>query len=235
MGRQKLVSKQKKKEKQEQKLSLKQRVTLHALQKQMQVLKLKEWLILSGFVFGGALLRVPMQAAPNVEPITFFAMLAGFLFGKKKGFLVGASSGYLSSFITFGGVGPWTPFQVLGWGIAGFLGGFLRKKSTKLEVVITAAIATLLYHLIVNTGWSFMISKVFSISMLVSFFTALPFIAVHLVSNSVFAIFLPKARKFIYEKGGFNEKKLCTDLIAKLGGSPHFSWIDKLKKRAAKQ
>lgn len=235
--KQKLKLKLKKKEKQEtkQKLNQKQRLALHALQKQLQILKLKEWLIIIGFIGGAALLRIPMQAAPNVEPITFFAILAGWLFGKKKGFLTGASAGYISNFFVFGGQGPWTIFQVLGWGLAGFLGGFLRKKSKVFEVVIMAAIATLLYQLIVNTAWAFMLSKVLSISIFISFLTALPFILPQLISNSVFALFLPKARKIIYEKGHFNEKELCANLISRLGGNPYFSWIKKFKKTTAKQ
>ena len=234
---QKLKLKQKKEEKQEakQKLSQKQRLALHALQKQLNILQLREWLIIIGFIGGAALLRVPMQAAPNVEPITFFALLAGWLFGKKKGFLTGASAGYISNFFVFGGQGPWTIFQVLGWGLAGFLGGFLRKNSKTFEVVIIAAIATLLFQLIVNTGWSFMLSKVFSISIFVSFLTALPFTLAQLISNSIFALFLPKVRKIIYEKGQFNEKELCIALISKLGGSPCFSWLNKFKKTAAEQ
>ncbi|MBU1004257.1 MAG: hypothetical protein KJ561_00355, partial [Nanoarchaeota archaeon] len=102
---QKLVLKKKKKSKskQEQKLSSSQKVALHAVQKQMQLLKLREWLVVIGFVFGGALLRIPMQAVPSAEPITFFAILSGWLFGKKKGFITGAAAGYMSNFLMFGG------------------------------------------------------------------------------------------------------------------------------------
>ena len=89
---QKTVLKQKKKKKNkevvivEQKSKSAQNVALHALQKQMQVLRLKEWLVLIGVAVGAALLRVPMQAVPSAEPLTFFAVLAGWLFGRKKGF-----------------------------------------------------------------------------------------------------------------------------------------------------
>ena len=74
-----------KKKKELQKVSTSQRIALHAVQKQLQVIKLKEWLIVIGFIGGASLLRIPMQALPSVEPITFYAILAGWLFGKKKG------------------------------------------------------------------------------------------------------------------------------------------------------
>ena len=64
---------EKKKEKQgtSQNLNSKQRLALHALQNQLNILRLKELLMVLGFIFGAALLRVPMQALPSAEPITF--------------------------------------------------------------------------------------------------------------------------------------------------------------------
>jgi len=52
---QKLILKKKKKTKseQEKKLSSSQKVALHAVQKQLQLLKLKQWLVVMGFVAGG--------------------------------------------------------------------------------------------------------------------------------------------------------------------------------------
>ena len=213
--KQKAVLKQKKKQKKkevvivEQKSKSAQNVALHALQKQMQVLKLKEYLVLIGFGLGAALLRVPMQAVPSAEPLTCFAVLAGWLFGKKKGFLVGASSLYISNFLVMGGHGPWTLFQAIGFGVAGFLGGFLRKKSRIWEGIVIIAIGTLIFELIMNLS-----SVIFlPASIFVLFLSAIPFITVHLVSNSIFALFLPKAKELIYEKGKFNEKEICEKAI----------------------
>jgi len=50
---QKLILKKKSKRAQEQRLSSSQKLALHAIQKQMQLLKLKEWLIIAGFAVGG--------------------------------------------------------------------------------------------------------------------------------------------------------------------------------------
>ncbi|MCX6709808.1 MAG: hypothetical protein NTV63_02520, partial [Candidatus Woesearchaeota archaeon] len=125
-----LKSKQKKKSEQSSvssgRSALNERLAFEAVSREIQVLRLREILVLSGFILGAAGLRATMQFLPSVEPLTFFAMLSGFLFGKKKGFIAGASSLYLSNFLVFGGQGPWTLFQALGFGIAGFLGGFLK-------------------------------------------------------------------------------------------------------------
>lgn len=219
--KQKLILKKKSKEKKE--LKPAQKVALHAVQKQLQLLKLKEWLVVIGFVFGGALLRVPMQAIPSAEPITFFAILAGWLFGKKKGFLTGAAAGYLSNFFMFGGQGPWTIFQMLGWGIAGFLGGFIKDIKPKknyflfwlksiLPVLMIAVIATLIFEVIMNVSWVFF----FPYSIFALFLSGLPFLFIHLVSNVLFASFLPFARKVVYEKGKFNEVELCNSIVNRI-------------------
>lgn len=216
-NRQKLMLKQKKKK--ERKLSSSQKVALHAVQKQLQVLKLKELLILIGFSGGSAFLRIPMQAFPSVEPITFFAILVGWLFGKRKGFLVGASAGFLSNFFMLGGHGPWTFFQVLGWGIAGFLGGFLKNiKPSKtwilylksiIPVILLTALASIIFDLITNIGWVLFMP----FSIIAILISGIPFMLIHLISNLIFSFFLPLARRFVYEKGHFNEKDICLDII----------------------
>ncbi len=236
-----LLLKKKSKQKSEKKLKPEQKVALHAVQKQLQLLKLKEWLVVIGFVFGGAALRVPMQAVPSAEPITFFAILAGWLFGKKKGFLTGAAAGYLSNFFMFGGQGPWTIFQVFAWGMAGFLGGFIKGiKPSKnyfmywaraiVPVLLIGVIATLVFEVVMNVSWVlFMPYSIFAL-----FLSALPFIFIHLVSNVSFALLLPFARKVVYEKGKFNEIELCRSVINRINSKFKHSRVP-IPERAAEQ
>jgi len=202
--KQKLILRKKKNGKSEIKSSLKgkEKLVSYVLSKELEVIKLKEYAVMALFIVSAALLRVPMQAFPSVEPITFFALIAGWLFGKKKGFITGAGSLYLSNFLVFGGQGIWTLFQALGFGIAGFLGGFLRKKSGIFEVVVVVAIATLTYEIIVNLGTiAFLPIGFFKV-----FFFALPFTLIHLVSNIVFALGIKKTKEIIEKKGGFENK-----------------------------
>jgi len=216
--KQKLVLKQKEKQKQEKqeltetKLDLKARVAVHALQKQMQVLNLREAIVLASFILGAALLRIPMQAVPSAEPITFFAVLAGWLFGRYKGALVGATSLYISNFFMFGGQGPWTIFQLIGFGIAGYLGGFLRKKSSFVETLFVVFVATVLFEITMNLSSSVF----FGFNPLLAFVTALPFSIIHIMSNSVFSLFIPKAKALIDEKAAFNEREIAKKLIEKI-------------------
>ena len=61
-----------------------------------------------------ALGRIAFAPLPNVKPTTDIVFLAGFVLGGAPGFAVGAL-GALSSNLVFG-QGPWTPWQMVGWG-----------------------------------------------------------------------------------------------------------------------
>jgi energy-coupling factor transport system substrate-specific component len=188
--------------------NIKEKLALLALQKQLQVLRFKKYLLLVSFISIAAFGRVLMQSIPSVEPLTFFAMLSGWLFGKKKGFLVGASSLYLSNFFVFGGQGYWTIFQALGFGIAGFFGGFLHKNANKLECFMVALFVTLIFEIIMNiSSLAFMPYGIF-----ISFLLGLPFLLIHVVSNSIFSLLLPRMKSYIEKTGKFNEREICLKL-----------------------
>ena len=63
---------------------------------------------------------------PNFKPIFAIIMLTGVAFGPEAGFLVGAVSAFASTF--FYGQGPYMPWQMLSYGMAGFLTGFASGK-----------------------------------------------------------------------------------------------------------
>ena len=187
-------------------------LALGLLQKQLQVLRLKEYLVLIGMVGGAVLMRKLMEPMPSIEPIMFFAILSGWLFGKKKGAFVGATSGFLSNFIMFGGQGLWTIFQVIGWGAAGYLGGFLGKRSKMITVVAVTLLATLVFEISMNIS-TFLFLPV---GLIASFLLAMPFTITHLFSNLVFATAMPSTKRFIEKTGRFNEREICKKLIKKL-------------------
>jgi energy-coupling factor transport system substrate-specific component len=87
-----------------------------------------------------AVLRLP--AGPGDAPTFFFLIvLAGYVYGARFGFLLGALGLFVSALLT-GGVGPWLPFQmfVSGWmGMtAGLLGGTLApaRPNGNMELVV---------------------------------------------------------------------------------------------------
>jgi energy-coupling factor transport system substrate-specific component len=71
----------------------------------------------------GALGRIAFAAVPNVKPTTDIVLIAGYALGGGPGFVVGAVAALTSNF--FFGQGPWTPWQMAGWGMTGVLGAGL--------------------------------------------------------------------------------------------------------------
>lgn len=67
--------------------------------------------------------RLVFIAVPHVKPLVGIVMIAGMAFGPQTGFLVGATSGLVSNFLF--GQGPWTPWQMLAFGVAGLIAGAL--------------------------------------------------------------------------------------------------------------
>lgn len=67
--------------------------------------------------------RVLFAAVPGAQPVTAIAIVAGVALGPRAGIAVGAGSALVSN--AFLGQGPWTPWQMLLWGLAGLAGGLL--------------------------------------------------------------------------------------------------------------
>ena len=54
---------------------------------------------------------------PQFKPVSALVLVTGSCFGSVPGMLVGMLSGFLSNFMF--SQGPWTPFQMLSWGLIG--------------------------------------------------------------------------------------------------------------------
>lgn len=63
---------------------------------------------------------------PNFKAAFAIIMLSGIAFGPETGFLVGAITAFASNF--FYGQGPYTPWQMMGYGAGGMLAGFAFQK-----------------------------------------------------------------------------------------------------------
>jgi energy-coupling factor transport system substrate-specific component len=74
-----------------------------------------------------ALGRIAFAAFPNVKPTTDIVLVSGYALGGGPGFAVGALAGLASNF--FFGQGPWTPWQMAGWGATGVIGAGLARVS----------------------------------------------------------------------------------------------------------
>lgn len=143
----------------------------------------------------GAAGRVLFAALPGIQPATFIAILAGYVFGAEPGFMVGALMALLSNI--FLGQGPWTPWQMLAWGMAGASGGLLASALKGRVRVIPVAVLCAAWGFIF--GWMmnfwFWLSFVYPLTLrsymaanLASFW----FDFFHAAGNVVFALLLTR-------------------------------------------
>src|SRR4051812_10604976 len=70
-----------------------------------------------------ALGRIAFAALPNVKPTTDIVLISGYVLGGAPGFAVGSVAALASNI--FFGQGPWTPWQMVGWGGVGVIGALL--------------------------------------------------------------------------------------------------------------
>jgi prenyltransferase beta subunit len=69
--------------------------------------------------------RLVFAAIPNVKPTTDIVLFAGYALGAVPGFAVGAVTALVSN--VFLSQGPWTPWQMVGWGATGVAGAMLAR------------------------------------------------------------------------------------------------------------
>lgn len=134
--------------------------------------------------------RVAFFMLPQFKPMAAMIILAAVCYGKETGFLVGSVSAFVSNF--FFGQGPWTPWQMLAFGLVGYLAGicFYRKKKpvSKRSLCSFGFLAVvLLYGGIVNPASLLMYSQeVTWPAILAVYMSGLPFDLMHAAATVLF-------------------------------------------------
>jgi energy-coupling factor transport system substrate-specific component len=85
----------------------------------------RELVLLAVLAAVAAVGRIPFASIPSVQPTTFVIMMAGLVFGAESGFMVGVIAALASNMIL--GQGPWTPWQMVAWGLVGLTSGLLSQ------------------------------------------------------------------------------------------------------------
>ena len=134
--------------------------------------------------------RIAFAAFPNVKPTTDIVVFAGYALGPAPGFAVGALAGLVSNF--WFGQGPWTPWQMAGWGMCGVMGAGLAlgvRNAGRLSLAAVCGLAGIAYGVLLN--FSLMATYGGDLS-LERFLTlearAIPFDVAHVVGNVAFAL-----------------------------------------------
>lgn len=91
---------------------------------EQKALHAREIVLIAMLVAIAAVSRVPFAAIPSVQPTSFIIIVSALVFGAESGFMIGALAALVSNM--FLGQGPWTPWQMFGWGAIGLTAGWLR-------------------------------------------------------------------------------------------------------------
>lgn len=132
-------------------------------------------------------LAVAGRFIPLVKPVAALTIISALYLGGEAGFLTGALTALISNF--YFGQGPWTPFQMMAWGLVGLIAGLLAAPLRKSRALL------LIYGLLSGVGYSMIMDvwtvlwygQGFNMSLyLAALVTALPHTALYAASNVIY-------------------------------------------------
>jgi Prenyltransferase and squalene oxidase repeat len=134
--------------------------------------------------------RIAFAAFPNMKPTTDIIIFAGYALGGAPGFAVGALTALVSNF--WFGQGPWTPWQMAGWGLCGVSGAVLAlfvRDAGRFTLAAFCGFAGIFYGALLN----FYVMATSGADLSLRYFfvleaRAIPFEAAHVIGNVVLAL-----------------------------------------------
>ncbi len=134
--------------------------------------------------------RLAFAAIPNVVATTDIAIFSGYAIGPAPGFAVGALAGLVSNFWL--GQGPWTPWQMAGWGLCGVFGALLAWRGARMGRIGLAIAcgfagvafgALMNFSLMASYGGELTLDRFAALEV-----RAIPFDAAHAIGNITLAL-----------------------------------------------
>ncbi len=130
---------------------------------------------------------------PFFKPVTALTIIAAIYLGGEAGFMIGAFSALLSNF--YFGQGPWTPFQMLAWGLIGLIAGYLKKTLAKSKafLMIFGVFSGIAFSAAMDIWTVLWYADGFQMQLYLSaLLSAIPHTILYSVSNFLFLFFLAK-------------------------------------------
>jgi prenyltransferase beta subunit len=140
--------------------------------------------------------RLAFAAIPNVKPTTDIVLFAGYALGAIPGFAVGAVTAIVSNI--FLSQGPWTVWQMAGWGAVGVGGALLARvlhgrEPNRFVLAAVCGVAGLVFGAWMDVyQWTFAARQDLDSYIAVAG-TSLPYNVAHAVGNVVFCLLIGPA------------------------------------------
>ncbi len=155
----------------------------------------RELVLLATMIALAVVGRAAFSWFPQCKPVCAIIILVGIALNPEAGFIAGAAAALISNF--FFGQGPWTPWQMLGTGLVGFIGGLLfNKKKVKLFPLLLYGFFSvlLIYGLLLDTASLLMFpSEISWEALLAMYISGIVFNLVHAIATVLFLWLLKKA------------------------------------------
>ncbi len=130
---------------------------------------------------------------PFFKPVTALTVITAMYLGSESGFLVGALAAILSNF--YFGQGPWTPFQMLAWGLIGLVAGYMATplKRSRPFLLTFGVLAGILFSFVMDIWTVLWYDGSFHGGLYLSaLITAIPHTVLYALSNFIFLWFMAK-------------------------------------------
>lgn len=155
--------------------------------------KTREIVILTIMIALTVVSRITFMITPSFKPVTVMVIICGIVFGRTSGFMCGSLAALLSDFIF--GIGPWTPFQMVAWGLIGYGAGIFNKLFYKNKYYLYGySIVCGIFYSLVMDLWSVLaLENSFNLTRYLAIvLTSLPIMLIYVVSNIIFMFLLSK-------------------------------------------
>ena len=176
----------------------------------------RESVVLAVMIALTAASRMLFAITPGFKPVSAMVIICGMAFGRESGFLCGSLSAVVSNF--FFGQGPWTPFQMLAWGMIGWIAGLLNQRKwiekSKILLSFFGIISGILYSFVMDIWTLLAAGDGFQLMRYIAVLgTSIPTTMEYCISNVIFLWiltpdFVKKLNRVKYKYGFFKEKEI---------------------------
>lgn len=146
--------------------------------------------------------RLIGMSIPSVQLASFIIIMVGIIYGGETGFMVGILTAIVSDL--FMGLGYWTFFQMLAWGLMGYTSGLFAEKLDNIYIrVAFGFIWAFIYGLITDLAMIPYMSALNLESFMALYVAAVPLDLIHGIINAVLLAVAYKWFKNIFERSKF--------------------------------
>lgn len=137
---------------------------------------------------------------PNVQPVTSLIIICGLMLGPISAILLAILTTFLSNIML--GIGVWTVWQIVSWGLIGVISGFIGQIFSKihfLTIVIYSIFSGYFYGFVISLTTYQVTGKFWPY-----YIAGLPFDTYHAIGNAAFIILLYQPIAYLFKNYAYN-------------------------------